>query len=138
MSKQQVLFLCTGNSCRSQMAEGFLRHIAGAQFDVYSSGVKPSHVNPMAIQVMDEVGIDISSHSSDDVKKYLDEEFNIVITVCDHAKEACPQFPSVGTQLHWSFEDPAEAEGTEAERLKVFHRVRDEIREKIEGWLEGA
>ena len=84
-----------------------------------------------------EVGVDISGHSSDDVKKYLDEDFDLVITVCDHAREVCPHFPSVGTQLHWGFRDPAEAEGTDAERLEVFRCVRDEIREKIEGWLGG-
>jgi arsenate reductase len=137
MNKQKALFLCTGNSCRSQMAEGFLRHLAGDQFEVYSAGLKPSFVNPLAIQVMAEVGVDISSHTSDHLDKYLNERFDYLITVCDNAKESCPVFPAgAGTQLHWSFEDPAEAKGSEEGRRVVFQRVRDEIRWKIEAWLK--
>jgi arsenate reductase (thioredoxin) len=117
------------------MAEGFLRNMAGDRFDVYSSGVKPSHVNPLAIRVMAEVGIDISGHTFEDVQKYLDEDFDTVITVCDRAKESCPIFPGAPKQVHWSFYDPAEAEGTETERLTVFLRVRDEIQAAIREWL---
>jgi len=135
MSKQKILFLCTGNSCRSQMAEGFLRNMAGNRFDVHSAGVEPSHLNPMAIRVMTESGIDISGQTSDDVQAYLDEDVDKVITVCNHAREVCPIFPGALTQLHWGFFDPATATGTEKEKLIVFQRVRDEIQTKIQEWL---
>ena len=129
-------FYSTGNSCRSQIAEGFLRSIAGNRFDVHSAGVKPSHLNPMAIRVMTEVGIDISGQTSNDVKAYLDEDIDKVITVCNHAKDVCPIFPGAPTQLHWGFFDPATATGTEEEKLTVFRRVRDEIQMMIQEWLE--
>ncbi|MCZ6680145.1 MAG: arsenate reductase ArsC [Candidatus Poribacteria bacterium] len=134
--KQKVLFLCTGNSCRSQIAEGFLRDMARDRFDVYSTGLKPSFVNPLAIRVMDEIGLDISGHTSDHLDKFLGEQFDYLITVCDHAQASCPIFPGAGTQLHWGFMDPAEVVGNEIERLVVFRRVRGEIQQQIQKWLE--
>ncbi len=125
--KKRVLILCTGNSARSQMAEGLLHHDAGDQFEVSSAGTKPGHVRPEAIAVMRELGIDISSHRSKHVDEFQGQPFDYVLTVCDNAKESCPYFP--GTLLiHRSFDDPAAFEGTELERLAVFRRVRDQIR----------
>ena len=118
------------------MAEVFLRDMAGDLFKVYSAGLKPSSVNPLAIKTMDGVGVDISSHTSDSLDKYLDQRFHHLITVCDHAKESCPIFPGAGESHHWGFDDPAEAEGTEPERFTVFCRVRDEIQQRIQGWLK--
>jgi arsenate reductase len=118
------------------MAEGFLRDIAGDRFEVYSAGLKPSFVNPLAIKAMDGVGIDISAHTSDLLDKYLDQSFHHLITVCDHAKESCPILPGAGESHHWGFDDPAEAEGAEPERFTVFCRVRDEIRQQIQRWLK--
>jgi arsenate reductase len=134
--KPTVLFLCTGNSCRSQMAEGWLRHLAGSRFEVISAGTHPVGVNPRAIAVMAEAGIDISLHRSKRVDEFLGRRLDVVITVCDRAKEACPMSPSIGTVLHWSFDDPAEAQGSEDNRLRTFRRVRDEIAERIIEWLQ--
>ncbi|HEY3930675.1 MAG TPA: arsenate reductase ArsC [Candidatus Koribacter sp.] len=133
--KPNVLFLCTGNSCRSQMAEGFLRHYAGNRFDVQSAGTQPSTVNPLAISVMREKGIDISSHRSKNAAEFLGHHFRYIITVCDNAREHCPIFPGPSIRLHWSFADPAEAAGSEAERLPVFRAVRDEIEKGIREFL---
>lgn len=129
--KKKVLILCTGNSARSQMAEGLLRHDAGDQFDVFSAGVAPSHVRPEAIEAMREVGIDISGHRSKSVDEFLGQEFEYVITVCDNANEQCPIFPGKAERIHWSFEDPAAVEGDTATRLRAFRTVRDEIRERL-------
>lgn len=129
--KQRVLILCTGNSARSQMAEGLLRHDAGDRFEVASAGVEPSHVRPQAIKAMREVGIDISNHRSKSVDEFTGEDFDYVITVCDNANERCPVFPGSTKRLHWSFDDPAAAEGDEREKLAVFRRVRDEIRDRL-------
>ena len=129
--KQRVLILCTGNSARSQMAEGLLRHIAGEKFDVESAGVAPTTVRPEAIAVMGELGIDISSHRSKSVDEFSDEQFDYVITVCDNARETCPVFPADVKRIHWSFDDPASVQGTNEEKLSVFRRVRDEIRERL-------
>lgn len=131
----RVLILCTGNSARSQMAEGLLRHYGGARFDVFSAGTKPSHVRHEAINVMREIDIDISSHRSKSVDEFIGQEFDYVITVCDNARESCPIFPGRTERIHWSFEDPAAVEGDEVTRLEVFRRVRDEIREKLIGFL---
>ena len=125
--KERVLFLCTGNSCRSQMAEGALRNIAGDRFDASSAGTSPTRVNPIAIRVMAEIGIDISEHRSKSVVEMLGESFDYVITVCDRARGACPVFPGTATKLYWSLDDPAVAEGSADERLEFFRRVRDEI-----------
>ena len=129
--KKRVLILCTGNSARSQMAEGLLRHDAGDRFEVASAGVEPSHVRPHAIEVMREVGIDISNHRSKSVNEFTGEDFDYVITVCDNANERCPLFPGNTRRIHWSFDDPAAAEGEEPEKLAVFRRVRDEIRDRL-------
>ena len=130
----RVLILCTGNSARSQMAEGLLRHLGGARFDVHSAGTKASFVRPEAIKVMAELGIDLSHHRSKHVDEFVGQDFAYVITVCDHANEVCPVFPGKTQRIHQSFEDPpAPGVGTEEERLSVFRRVRDEIR----AWLPG-
>ena len=132
---KKVLFLCTGNSCRSQMAEGFLRAMAGDRYEAHSAGTNPSAVNPMAIEVMREVGIDISGHRSKNVSEYLGQHFPYIVTVCDNAKEHCPIFPGPATREHWPFEDPADAEGDDNERRKVVRRVRDEIRVKVKEFV---
>jgi arsenate reductase len=130
MDKKRVLILCTGNSARSQMAEGLLRHDAGDRFEVESAGTKPGIVRPEAIAAMHELGIDISGHRSKSVDEFLSQHFDFIVTVCDNANESCPIFPGTGTRLHHSFEDPPPAsEGTERERMAIFRRVRDELRD---------
>ena len=136
MANRKVLFLCTGNSCRSQMAEGWLRHYAGDRVDVSSAGTKPAGLNPTAVSVMDEAGVDISRQRSKHLDELFNHDFLFVITVCDAAREACPVFPGALYQLHWSFDDPAAATGTEEERLAVFRRVRDEIRVLVQQFAE--
>jgi arsenate reductase (thioredoxin) len=126
-----VLFLCTHNSARSQMAEGLLRHLAGDRLEVYSAGTEATFVRPQAIKVMSEIGIDISGQQSKTLEEYLGQPFDYVITVCDAANEACPVFPGAKRRLHWSLEDPAAAVGSEEERLGVFRAVRDNIGEHI-------
>lgn len=132
MEKSKVLFLCTHNSARSQMAEGMLRHMAGEDFEVHSAGTEVTVVRPLAIEAMEEVGVDMSGHESKTLGRYIEERFEYVITVCDGANEACPFFPRAERRLHWSLEDPSEAEGSEEEKLAVYRRVRDEIRGRIE------
>jgi len=130
--KKRVLILCTGNSARSQMAEGLLRSVAGDRFEVESAGVEPSSVRPEAIEAMKEIGIDISGHRSKSVDEFAGEEFDYIITVCDNAKESCPVFPGKAVRIHQMFEDPpAESVGTYDSRMVIFRRARDEIRE----WL---
>jgi arsenate reductase len=124
--KKRVLILCTGNSARSQMAEGLLRNIAGDQFEVFSAGTQPVGLNPNAVKVMSEIGIDISGHRSKSVEEFAGQEFDYVITVCDNAKESCPIFPGTGMRLHHSFEDPANV--PDLEKLQTFERVRDQIK----------
>jgi len=131
LRKARVLFLCTANSCRSQMAEGFLRHLAGESFEVTSAGTAPAELNPVAIQVMQEVGIDISNHWAKDSANFFRERFQYVITVCKKAKERCPIFPGAIWRLDWDIEDPAAVEGSAEERLAVFRRVRDEIEDRV-------
>jgi arsenate reductase len=130
--RSRVLFLCTHNSARSQMAEGLLRHLAGDRFEAMSAGTEATHVRPLAIRAMEEIGIDISSQESKTLDRYLGEPFEYVITVCDDANEACPFFPGATTRLHWSLRDPSQARGSEEERLAVFRSVRDELRSRIE------
>ena len=125
---QRVLILCTGNSARSQIAEGLLRYDAGDRFEVRSAGTKPSHVRPEAIAAMKELGIDISGHRSKSVDEFAGEKFDYVITVCDSAKESCPIYPGHTNRVHQNFEDPAAVQGSEEERLRAYRRVRDEIR----------
>jgi arsenate reductase len=130
MKKERVLILCTGNSARSQMAEGLLRHDSGDRFEVFSAGVSPSHVRPEAVSVMRDIGVDISGHRSKHVDELADQSFDYVLTVCDNARESCPIFPG-GTMIHHSFADPAAFRGSDTERLEVFRQVRDEIREYL-------
>lgn len=129
--KKSVLILCTGNSARSQMAEGLLRAIGGGRLEVESAGVIASFVRPQAIEAMRETGIDISGHRSKSVEEFTGQNFDYVITVCDNAKESCPVFPGSVKRIHWTFDDPADAAGSDEEKLTVFRRVRDEIREKL-------
>jgi arsenate reductase len=133
---KHVLILCTGNSARSQMAEGLLRQQGGDQFEVFSAGMEPGRVNPLAIEAMREIGIDISDHRSKSVDEFIGQEFDYVITVCDKAKESCPIFPGKAQRIHWSIDDPAAAEGDEAIRLAIFRRLRDEIRERLRSFLQ--
>jgi arsenate reductase (thioredoxin) len=130
--KPKVLFLCTGNSARSQMAEGYLRHIAGDRFEPLSAGIDPKGLNPLAVEAMQEIGIDISKQKSKDVVSFLGQYIPYIVTVCDNARERCPIFPRTFKFLHWSFEDPAAVTGTHEEKLSVFRRVRDEIGRRIE------
>lgn len=134
--RQKVLFLCTGNSARSQMAEGLLQHLARDRFEVTSAGTHPAGLNPLAVQVMQEIGIDISHHRSKRVDEFLGQHFHYVITVCDRAKETCPIFPAASKVLHWSFADPATAQGSVEHRQEVFRQVRDEIANRIRGFLD--
>jgi len=129
--KGRVLILCTGNSARSQMAEGLLKHDAGDRLEVESAGTKPGRVRPEAIAVMKELGIDISGHRSKHANEFQGQSFDYVLTVCDNAKESCPVFPGQTKRIHKAFEDPAAFQGTEAERLALFRRVRDEIRDYL-------
>ena len=130
-----MLFLCTHNSARSQMAEGLPRRFAGDRFEVVSAGTEATHVRPLAVRAMDELGIDISGQESKTLKQYLGQPFDYVITVCDEANEACPFFPYARQRLHWSLPDPAAAEGTEEECLEVFRSVRDRLSDHIDGEL---
>ena len=137
MQKQRVLILCTGNSARSQMAEGLLRHDAGDRFDVASAGTKASFVRPEAIAAMREIGIDISGHRSKHVDEFDGQPFDYVITVCDNAKESCPVFFGTAQKLHHSFDDPPSmSEGNEQERMAVFRRVRDELRAYLKNFAQ--
>lgn len=133
--KVRVLFLCTGNSARSQMAEGWLRHLADDRFEVFSAGTHPVGVNPGSVEAMAEVGIDISAHRSKSVAEFMTQPFDHVITVCDRAKESCPRWPGSTHLLHWSFDDPAAATGSDDTRRQLFRRVRDEILGQIKGFL---
>ncbi len=125
---KNILVLCTGNSCRSQIAEGYLRHFAGDKANVYSAGIETHGVNPKAIQVMAEDGIDIANHTSNNVDEYADIPFDYVITVCDNAKENCPWFPTNAQRFHSNFPDPAKATGTAEQVMDEFRKVRDEIK----------
>ena len=129
--KKRVLILCTGNSARSQMAEGLLREMTGDGMDVDSAGVAPSQVRNEAIRAMQEIGIDISGHNSKSVDLFVDQQFDYIITVCDNARESCPVFPGTAERIHWSFDDPAAAQGDDQSRLAAFRRVRDEIRSRL-------
>ena len=134
--KQHVLILCTGNSARSQMAEGLLHALAGEQMEVFSAGTNPSVINPLAIQAMKERGIDISQQRSKHLDEFLQQPFDYVITVCDNAAERCPVFPGPAKRIHWGFADPAAATGTQEQRMMVFRTVRDQIEAQLRVWLE--
>lgn len=137
MSKQRVLFLCTGNSARSQMAEGFLRKYAGDVFEPHSAGLEPKGVNALTVKVMAEAGVDISEQTSKGIETYLGKtHFQFLITVCDNADQNCPTvWPGVNKRMHWSFEDPARFEGSEEDRLARFREVRDQIERRVTHWV---
>jgi arsenate reductase len=137
MAQTRVLFLCTGNSARSQMAEAFLQKYAGDQFEAHSAGLEPKGLNPLTVQVMDEVGMDISGYKSKGIDTYLGKVlFQYLITMCDDAEKNCPTtWPGVSQRLHWSFEDPSAFHGTDEEKLANFRRVRDQIEEKVKAWI---
>ncbi len=131
----RVLFLCTANSARGQMAEGLLRALGGERFEVASAGVEPGTLHPLAVKAMAEVGIDISTHEAKSVDRFVDKAFDYVITVCDAAAERCPVFPGAAKRVHWSVEDPAKARGSEEERLAAFRAARDALRAHIEAFV---
>ena len=133
----RLLFLCTGNSARSQMAEGLLRHDGGDACEVSSAGTKPTHVRPEAIAVMRELGIDISGQRSESVDEFAGQDFDYVITVCDDAKQSCPVFPAKTKRIHWSIKDPAAVQGSEDERLTAFRHTRDELRARLQAFRQG-
>ena len=137
-NKLRVLILCTGNSARSQMAEGLLRHLGGTRYEVFSAGTKPAGVNPLAIEAMREVGIDISTQRSKSVAEFAGQEFAAVITVCDNAAEECPIFPGAPQRAHWSLPDPTAVCGTEQEKLGAFRRVREELERRIQAFVNSV
>ncbi|MHB8413128.1 MAG: arsenate reductase ArsC [Candidatus Acidiferrales bacterium] len=130
--KSKVLFLCTGNSARSQMAEGLLRHFAGERFEVASAGIEPKGLNPLAVAAMREIGIDISNQRSKDVREFLGAPVQYVVTVCSNAREKCPVFPATVKFIHWDLDDPAAVQGTDEEKLAAFRQARDKIAAHIE------
>lgn len=133
---QRVLILCTGNSCRSQMAEALWESAGSGHWQAESAGSRPSgYVHPLAVEAMRELDMDLSSHTSKSLDQFRGETFDVVVTVCDNAKESCPVFPGAVEVLHWPFDDPADATGTPEEQLRVFRRVRDEIKDRIQSWL---
>ena len=138
MGKQKVLIVCTGNSARSQMAEGLLRHEAGDRLEVFSAGTRPSLVRPEAIAVMSEIGLDISHHRSKSVDEFLGRQLDFVITVCSSAKETCPVFPGNAKRLHWPFDDPAAVAGSEEVRRQAFRKIRDQIHGRIRLFLDST
>ena len=135
MTKKRILVLCTGNSARSQMAEGLFRAEGGEGFEVFSAGTKPGSVRPEAIAAMKQIGIDISGHRSKSVDEFAGQSFDYVVTVCDNARDNCPVFPAATERIHWSVEDPAAIEGSEAERLSAFRRIRDQLNERVKAFL---
>lgn len=138
MKKERVLILCTGNSARSQMAEGILRREAGDRFEVHSAGTRPSRVRREAIAVMKDIGIDLATHRSKHVDEFQNQEFDYVLTVCDNARESCPVFPGKAVRLHHGFEDPAGLDASGEERLALFRRVRDQIRDYLRTFPSAA
>ena len=133
--RKKVLIICTGNAARSQMAEGLLRHDAGDRFEVFSAGIYPSYVRPLAIEAMREVGIDISARRSKSVEEFTDQDIDYAITVCDHANEVCPVFPARTKRIHWSIADPVAAWGDDEAQLQAFRVARDDIRQRFRKWL---
>jgi arsenate reductase len=132
---KKILVLCTGNSCRSQIAEGYLRHFAGDKAEIYSAGIETHGVNPKAIEIMKRDGIDISGHTSNNIDEYMGIDFDYVITVCDNAKESCPYFPTTAVKFHYNFPDPAKATGTEEEVMEQFREVREMIRKYAQNFV---
>ena len=134
--KRKIIFVCTGNACRSQIAEGLLRNLASDKFSVFSAGSHPSQVHPTSVAVMEEVGIDISHHTSDPISDYVDHGIDVVISVCDNAKQACPVFPGNAEHIHWSIEDPFKGWNFDPLDLDTFRKVREEINSKIKDFLQ--
>lgn len=134
-NKTKVIFICTGNSCRSQMAEGLLKHMSGDHFEVFSAGSHPSRVHPASILVMDEIGIDISNHSAEAIDKYLDKKIDTVITVCDNARLLCPVFPGNVHRIHWSIEDPFHGWGTKPSDLIPYRETRNILKDQIKTFI---
>jgi len=135
MDKKKVIFICTGNACRSQMAEGLLRHMAGDKFEVYSAGSQPSRLHPASVAVMAEWGIDIAHHTAEPIDDYLDTGIDIAITVCDNAQQSCPTFPGNVEQIHWGLDDPYHGWGADPEDLPPYRETRDELKKRIEGFI---
>ena len=135
MAAQRVLFLCTHNSARSQMAEALLRHLGGDRFEAHSAGTEATAVRPLAVKAMSELGIDIARQTSKTLDAYVNDRFAYVITVCDDANEACPYFPNADRRMHWSLPDPSKATGTEEQQLAMYRNVRDDLRARIEAEL---
>lgn len=137
MKREKVLFLCTGNSARSQMAEAMLRRYAGDQFEVHSAGLEPSVIHPYTVKVLEEAGLDTSGQYSKPLTDYIGKtEFDYLITVCSSADEKCPVFPGMGKRIHWPFEDPGAFEGSDAAKIEKFREIRDKIKAKVTAWLE--
>jgi arsenate reductase len=137
MKKTRVLFLCTGNSARSQMAEAFLRKQAGERFEVYSAGLEPTEINPYTLRVMQEAGVDMSGQRSKSLQEYIGKlHFGYLITVCSNAEQKCPIFTGMGVRLHWPFEDPAAFEGTDEAKMEMFRQVRDQIEARVASWVD--
>ena len=134
-NKTKVIFICTGNSCRSQMAEGLLRDMAGDRFEVFSAGSHPSRLHPASIIVMAELEIDISNHSADSIDKYLDKDIDIVITVCDNARQVCPVFPGNVKRIHWSIDDPFHGWGAELSDLIPYRETRETLKDRLESFI---
>ncbi|MCL5125753.1 MAG: arsenate reductase ArsC [Deltaproteobacteria bacterium] len=139
MTKKKVIFLCTGNTARSQMAEAFLRKYANDKFEVYSAGLEPSQINPLTKNVMEEIGLDLKGQESKGLEQFLGKnDFSYVITVCGHADEKCPMFPGNSVRIHWPFDDPACVQGSVEEKLAEFRKTRDQIEHQIKSWLKEA
>ena len=137
MSKnKKIIFICTGNACRSQIAEGITRHLAGGKFDIFSAGSYPTQVHPMSIKVMKEIGVDIASQTSDPISKFLSENIDIVITVCDNADKACPSFRSNAERVHWSIKDPFKGWTSDSDDLVNFRKTRDDLAKRIKNLLK--
>jgi arsenate reductase len=136
IKKKKVIFICTGNACRSQMAEGLFRHLAGDRFEVYSAGTHPSKVHPVAIIVMKEMGINISTHTSDPIDKYFGHGIDYVITLCDNAREFCPTFPGKSKKIHWSIDDPFRSWKSDHKIIGRYRKTRDELQERLEQLIE--
>ncbi len=134
--KEKIIFICTGNACRSQIAEGIMRKIAGDNFDVFSAGSHPSLVHPMSIKVMKEIGIDITSHTSDPISNFLSKNINIVITVCDNADKVCPVFPGRVERIHWSIKDPFKGWGSNPDDLVNFRKTREDLTIRIKNLIK--
>ena len=136
LDKKNIIFICTGNACRSQIAHGLIEHIAGDRFNVFSAGSHPSRVHPMSIKIMEEIGIDISHHTSDPIEDYFDKEIDIVITVCDNVNKLCPVFPGTIEKIHWSVDDPFKGWDYNENQIDSFRQTREEIRDRIIDFLK--